>query len=265
MSRWASPVLGPSATEFLAAIHSQIPVALIATPRAEFKCQSKDRWQEIERDLALADFDQVPLTKANHDSIEAVFVRGTGVVDLGESMFIASDFPLISFLETADQQRFRFLVADSHIAGMVTLSDLQKLPVYSVLFSLVLGVEMLLMEWIRKTCGTNEALWLEHLDGGQRGNIEKNWKDAVNKNLGIDRLSCASFGQEIRVAVGLGLFREGDDRHASMKELETLRHKICHGAEFALNPEQALNIPRQVREAQHGATWLHEQIGKLSK
>lgn len=264
MNRWASRVLGTSASDFLASIRSEIPVALIATPRADFRCQLKSCWQAIESDPDLKDFDQVPLTDVNANFIEAVFVRGTGLVELREGMFMASDAPLISFLETADQQRFRFLVEDSNVSGMVTLSDIQKLPVYSVLFSLVLAVEMLLMDWIRKACGANENAWLDHLDGRQRGTLEKHWKDALKKNLAIDRLSCASFGQEIRAAVGLGLFRGNDKRHKSVKELETLRNQICHAAEFALAPEQALTIPRHVRDAQAGATWLQTQIGRLS-
>lgn len=263
MNRWASPVLRISASNFLASIRSAIPVAIIATPRADFRCRPKSRWRGIQSDLELADFDQVPLTDADNVYIEAVFVRGTGLVDLREDMFMASDGPLISFLETADQQRFRFLVENSKVSGMVTLSDIQRLPVYSVLFSLVLAVEMLLMDWIRKTCGADENAWLEHLDRRQQGVIEKHWNETLKKNLAIDHLSCATFGQEIRAAVGLGLFRNNDKRHVSFKELETLRNKICHAAEFALAPEQALTIPRHVRDAQAVATWLQTQIERL--
>ena len=264
MNRWASPILGTSAGDFLASIRSEIPVALIATPRAGFKTQIKSAWKRIHSDPNLADFDQIPLTDTKENLIEAVFVRGTGLVELREDMFMASDAPLISFLETADQQRFRLLVKDGSVSGMATLSDVQKLPVYSVLFSIVLAVEMLLMDWIRKACGTNEHAWLDHLHSGQRGTIEKHWNEALKKNLAIDRLSCASFGHEIRAAAGLGLFSGNDERHRSIKELEVLRNQICHATEFALVFEHALKIPRHVREAQFGATWLQAQIERLS-
>jgi hypothetical protein len=61
MKRWASLAMGTSGTEFLAAIRSEMRVGLIATPRANLKCHRKDRWQEVEDDPDLADFDQVPL------------------------------------------------------------------------------------------------------------------------------------------------------------------------------------------------------------
>jgi len=65
---------------------------------------------------------------------------------------------------------------------------------------LLIAVEMLLMDYIRQACGVNENRWLDHLEMRQRGTIEKHWKEAVKRNLAIDRLSCASFGQEIRAA-----------------------------------------------------------------
>lgn len=256
MTGWASRPLGASASEYLAAIRSRMPVSLIATPRVALKSQRKDRWREVDGDPDLAGFDQVPITDGAGGHFVAVFVRGTGLVDLREDMFMASDAALISFLESADQQRFRFLLEGRQISGMVTLSDVQKLPVYSVLFSLLIAVEMLLMDRIRKSCGTNDDEWLDHLDRRQRGIVEKHWKVAVKSNIAIDRLSCASFGQEIQAAAGLGLFRGHDERHEALKKLEALRHQICHAVEFAPTPDQALRIPRHVRDAEATAVWL---------
>jgi hypothetical protein len=264
MRRWASNPLGTSASVFLAAVRSETPVALIGTPRADLKCRVKTRWRGIENDPGLADFDQVPLTNRDGVNIEAVFVRGTGFVDLQECMFVASDAPLISFLESADQQRFRFLLDDRSISGLVTLSDIQKLPVYSVLFGLVIAVEMLLVDWIRKTCGTDQDAWLEHLKKTQRGSVERYWKEASDRNLAIDRLSCASFGQEIQAAEGLGLFKMTEAHHRKLKALEALRHQICHAAEIALTPEQALTIPNHVRNAHATASWLQARIEELA-
>jgi hypothetical protein len=260
VNRWASRALGASSSDFLTAIRSEIPVALIATPRAALKCQREDRWQQIESDRDLADFDQVPLTDDDENHIVAVFIRGTGPVALRENMFMASGAPLISFLESADHHRFRLLLRDRRVSGMVTLSDVQKLPVYSVLFSLLIVVEMLLMDCIRKACGANADQWLRHLDKRQRGTIEKHWNNAVKKNLAIDRLSCASFGQEITAALGLGLFKGHDEHYTSLTDLEALRNQVCHATEFAPTAEQALTIPCRVREAQAAATWLQAQI-----
>ncbi len=264
MNRWASQPLKTSANDFLAAVRSEIPVSLIATPRAELKCERSCRWQAVEANADLADFDQVPLTDDEGLCIEAVFVRGEGRLELREDMFMAADAPLLSFLETADQNRFRFLLVDSTVSGMATISDIQKLPVYSVLFGLVVAVELLLMEWIRNRCGTNGDEWLGTLAKKQQGTIAKHWKDAITKNMAVDRLSCATFGQEIQAATGLGLFQNHPEHRKRLESLEQLRHQVCHAAEFAPNLSEALRIPATVRDARVVAVWLQEQIEKQS-
>jgi hypothetical protein len=264
MKRWASRPLKTSANDFLAAVRSEIPVSLIATPRADLKCERGCRWQAVEANADLADFDQVPLTDDEGFRIEGIFVRGNGRLELREDMFMAADAPLLSFLESADQCRFRFLLVDSSISGMATISDIQKLPVYSVLFSLVVAVEMLLMDWIRKKCRKNQDEWLVHLTKSQRGNVERHWQNALKENLAIDRLSCAAFGHEIQAAAGLGLFDNHDGQHTRLKALEQLRHQICHATEFAPNLTQALKIPSQVRDAHSVTLWLQGQIAKQS-
>jgi hypothetical protein len=264
VNRWASRPVGTSAGSFLAAVRSEIPVALIATPRVDLMCQRQDRWEEIAEGPDFADFDHVPITDEHGVEIVAVFVRGTGLVALRENMFMASDAPLISFLESADQQSFRLLLEDCKVSGLVTLSDVQKLPVYSVLFSLLVAVEMLLMDWIRAACGLKEDQWLDFLRSGQRSAIERHWNEAVKQNLGIDRLSCATFGQEIDAANGLGLFKDSEGRRKGLEALATLRNKVCHAAEFAPTPELALTIPGQIRNAHALAAWLQAQIEMFS-
>ena len=206
----------------------------------------------------------MPLTDDEGLRIEGVFVRGKGRLELREDMFMAADAPLLSFLESADQSRFRFLLVDSTVSGMATISDIQKLPVYSVLFSLVVAVEMLLMDWIRRKCVENQDEWLVHLTKSQQGIIEKYWQDAVKENLAIDRLSSAAFGQEIQAAEGLGIFDNHDDLRLKLKALAQLRHQVCHATEFAPNLTQALKIPSQVRDARSVTIWLQEQIERLS-
>lgn len=265
MNCWASHPLETATSDFLASVRSQSPVALIATLRERLQCKRKNRWQEIEHDRALASFDYVPLTDSDGIHIVAVFVRGTGPVELREDMFMAADAPLISFLKTADHQRFRFLVANSNISGMVTLSDIQKLPTYSVLFGLVIAVEILLMEWIRRKCHPDEDAWLDHLKKRDRKSVERYWKKAQESNMAIDRLAHASLDQEIRAAQSLGLFNDCDEQCERIRALKTLRDNLCHAKEFAPTPEQALTIPSQVRDAETLIQWLETQIGQIAQ
>jgi hypothetical protein len=213
------------------------------------QCRPQQDWAAVEREVALSDFDHVPLTDESGRVITGIYARGIGPVELQETMFMSAGAPLIDFLETADRQRFRLLVEGGAVTGMVTLSDVQKLPVYALLFGLLVAVQLLLMDWLRQASGDTPDAWLDHLGPRQRGMIERYWQDAVQRDLAIDKLALASFGHEIQAAEGMGLFKGHDERYREIKGLKELRDLVCHAAEFAPTPVQALRIPRLVRDA----------------
>ena len=198
------------------------------------------------------------------DEIVEVFDRQSGTLrDLSEYMFLTANSSLLSFVEKADLQKFAFLVRESRIAGIVTLSDIQRLPVYCVLFSLLLAVEMLLMEWIRKSCRHDTEKWLEKLDHQAKGQIDRYWQQAQNENVALDRLSCASFANELTAAENLGLFSSDPDALESLIRLKDLRDWVCHGKEFALTPDRAVENSAHVREALRIQVLLDDAQEKL--
>lgn len=265
MTRWASPVVDGEGRRALEVARAHGPVAMIATPRHALQCRPAGRWKTIDGDRALDDFDQVPLTGSDSQRIEGMFIRGQGRTPLVADMFMAADAPLLAFVETADTQRYRLLVAGGDVVGMVTLSDLQRLPVYSLLFSLLIAVEVLLVEWIRGACREQPDAWMQHLHPKQRKVIENHWKEAVANNLAIDRLSCASFSHEIAAARGLGLFAAEPTREGELSSLKQLRDRVCHATEFAPTAEQALQVPAQARKARELAQWLADKINEATE
>jgi hypothetical protein len=262
VNRWASPVLDGRGSQVLAAARSQGPVRLIATARDALACRPARQWRQVLRDASQSDFDQVPLTGEDGLRIESMFVRGQGRVPLVANMFMAADAPLLAFVQTADAQRFRLLVAEDEVVGMVTLSDLQRLPVYLLLFSLLIAVEVLLVEWIRKACGPNPDAWLAHLTRGQREMIDQHWRNAVRDNLAIDRLECASFGHEIAAVRALGLFKRGEATEAHLLALRDLRNRVYHAMKFAPSAEDALMVSAQAGSAQDLAAWLLQRFNE---
>jgi hypothetical protein len=210
--------------------------------------RQKRHWSGFASESEIKDFDHVPITE--EDQIVGVFDRESGSLrELSETMFMASNASLLSFVENADQRKFAFLVHESQIVGIVTLSDIQKLPVYCVLFGLLMSIEMLLMEWIRKVCRDDPDKWIIHLDDRVKRGIEDHWKRAQVKNVALDKLSCASFANEMTAARGLGLFSSNESVSVSLERLNELRDLVCHGKEFALTPHRALEIPAHVRDA----------------
>ena len=245
---WANKPLDPPASDVVAAVRSGIPVKSIATPRAELVSREKCLWPGCVDEPELEPFDYVPVTVG--DEIVGLGDRlSGGLRDLSEAMLLSSDSGLLSYVEIADRQQFAFLVEHNRIAGLVTLSDIQKLPVYCVVFALLMSVEMLLMEWIRRECRMEPDRWLSQLDDESRRRIEKHWKRAQQRNVALDRLSCASFADELNAARRLRLFSAKPDAIDTLERLKDLRNLICHGMEIALTPDRALEIPADVRAA----------------
>jgi hypothetical protein len=259
---WASKPLGTPANEVIAAVRTGITIQSIATPRAKLVVREKGHWPNFKDEAELADFDHVPVTKDGE--IVGMYEREIGKIrDLSESMFMSVDASLLGYLEIADSRQFAFLVCESQIVGIVTLSDIQKLPVYCVLFSLLISIEMLLMECIRAACHDNADKWMAYLNNKAKANIEKHWKEAREKNIApLDKLSCASFANELTASEGLGFV--ASDEIVTLKRLNELRNSIAHGKEIALTPDRALAIPSHVRDALAIQTVLDKTLKGLT-
>lgn len=260
-SRWSSPVIDATTCHWQT-VRQQGTVRLIATPWKDVHHRLLEDAPAVETDQTLRDFDQIPLLAGGQ--VVSIFVRHQGVVPVHSGMFMAADSPLLDFIESADRQRFRLLLQGGEVIGLVTLSDLQRLPVYSLLFSLSIAVEALLVEWIRRRCGKDADAWLEHLSAAERRRIEQHFERAVRANVAIDRLSCASLRQELEAAIGLGLVSRGGPQHGSLESLARLRDAVCHVQELAATPEQALALPARVREATTLAEWLQRELLELT-
>lgn len=259
--RWASQMLGTPPNEVIAAVRTGITVESIATPRSMVQVRERVNWQSIKGAPELTDFDRVPVTE--DDQIVGVYDRKSDTLkDLSETMFMASEASLLNFIENADYRQFAFLVRESQIVGIVTLSDIQKLPVYCVLYSLLISVEMLLMELIRMACKDESEKWMNALDKQAKRNIEDHWEKSLQENLALDRLSCASFGNELSAAEYLDLI--SPDESAILKRLKGLRDLVSHGTEIALTPERAFGIPVLVREALQIQVALEERLKGMS-
>jgi len=72
---------------------------------------------------------------------------------LSEDDMIGADASIVAFVRDADRHKCRLVVSGCEINGLVSLSDLQKLPVRAALFTMVTHLEMVMANFIRRHCG----------------------------------------------------------------------------------------------------------------
>jgi hypothetical protein len=262
---WASRPLS-ALDEQLQSVRDYGSVGMIATPwRSVVRC-TPHRARSIGptmADAALDDFDQIPVV-AKGEVVE-VLVRDIGIVPAHSGMFMSAEAPLVTFLETADRQPFRILLRGETLVGLVTLSDLQRLPVYPLLFSMTVAVEAMLRECIRRSCRDDEDKWLTLLTSREQSAINVHYERARAENLAIDRLSFAGLAEEIRVAVALQLCSLNDQIHTNLLDLQKLRNQVCHVQGFAETIEHARRLPKRVHRIHELSGWLRQQLSSELK
>jgi predicted transcriptional regulator len=157
---------------------------------------------------------------------------------LDESMLIAAGSPLIEFLDLAAGSAYRLVVDGGKVNGIVTRSDLQKLPVRVVVFTLVTNLELLMADVIR--CRTAEpSAWKQYLTEGRRAKLEEKFDRLSGEDFDLDELTCTDFCDK-RTILKLMLEDLPEGFNQDLKEIEELRNSVCHAGEYAQDRRQLM-------------------------
>src|SRR5262249_22751759 len=132
---WASMPLQGRIDNILRALETATPVALIAACPILTCCPDDTVEDALNRpDLHL--FDHIPVRDSRgcivgvlnrHPNRKRTAVVSDAMEKLRESMLMAANACLLSFVEQADEREFALVVDGDQITGIVTRSDLQKL------------------------------------------------------------------------------------------------------------------------------------------
>ena len=149
-TQWANHSIGNEPHVTIEALQAGLTVNLIATARAAFvTCAMNETLAQVIKDNSQNKFDFLPVTEMADGGIvgllEITSNRHSATVDrsVGEAMrplseenLIGADASILAFVRDADFRKCRLVVSGSQISGLVTLSDLQRLPVRAALLGL---------------------------------------------------------------------------------------------------------------------------------
>src|ERR1700722_8340286 len=161
--RWPSRA---AESHLMKSLQNSLPVTLIATPRdALLTCRSDEAVTAVMARNG-GGFDYFPVIDAAEFGRERIvglielvpYLRGAkseGIVDermdpLSEDNMIGADAGILTFVKSADRNSCRLVMSGAEISGLVTLSDLQQLPVRAALFALITHPELTMAEAIRR-------------------------------------------------------------------------------------------------------------------
>lgn len=267
---WAAPSYAPR--ELMASFQEGLPIRLIATERPDLQiCRADEALADVmERNTE--GFDCFPVVDSSAPAPERIvglielakfssdeFPNGRvadHMTSLCEANLIGADASILSFLKSADHNPYRLVVSGARIDGLVTLSDLQKLPVRAALFALITDLEMTMAEAIRREC-EQSLVWKERLSSDRLAKVNKKISDTITDDSWIDDLLYTEFSDKKIVLVRSDAFNGSKTAFKlAMEKAEQLRNKLAHANEYANSRDAARQTCETVRKIEHWIEWL---------
>ena len=224
-------------------------------------CRHDDTLASVLSNKDWLSFDQIPVRRGS--SIVGILERekcssGNGKVEkymspLDDSVLVAAETPLLDFI-TGDAL-YRLVLRGSKIEGIITRSDMLKLPVRLLAFSLVTHVETLLNRVIRAK-GVEPTMLITYLKLDRQDAIAKSLKKLEEEKREIDPLELTYLSDKRESAKRLGIFRSYELKN--LKEINELRNTIAHQVNYTESEHLVQEFIERLRLAWQWAESLPE-------
>lgn len=254
-----------------AALEKGFPVRLIATFEALVTCDVEEPVMAVLERADARPFDHLPVIEAgrivgllHRPEAAALATEPAGAVcrRLDETTLIAADAGILTFLAAARASACRLVLDGDRITGIVTRSDLQKLPARALLFTLVSRLELAMAGWIRRHCPADRD-WLAALAEPRVAAIEERYARLRAANQAIDRLTATMLADKRDVVLALAGLPYGKKRvHGELERIEALRDSLAHSGDYALTEAAALEMLETVALTRSWITRLPALVPK---
>ncbi len=158
---------------------------------------------------------------------------------LSEANLISGQEPLTRFIPLMEETSYRLVLQGGTITGIVTRSDLLKLPVRLYVFSLVTHLELLMSDIIRVRYPGNQDTpeWLEFIKLERQTQVKKKQQELASGNRELSLLECTDFCDKRDIVRRICSFPEKFKRDLDSIE-KNLRNSIAHAGDYAQNDEE---------------------------
>ncbi|MBK9166730.1 MAG: CBS domain-containing protein [Bryobacterales bacterium] len=177
---------------------------------------------------------------------------------LDDSMLVAAGAPLTDFLQIAAGSTYRLVVDGGKVNGIITRSDLQKLPVRIVIFTFVTNLELLMADVIRSFAPA-PAEWRQYLSEDRRERVKSKFDQLSRSDFYVDELTCTDFCDKRTILKGF-LNDLSKDFTKDLKQIEKLRNSVFHAGEYAQNQQELAVLVDQYERARRWTNDLQRRL-----
>jgi hypothetical protein len=163
------------------------------------------------------------------------------MLPLSERVIVSADMPIADLIPQLRENHYRLILRGGRLDGLVTQSDLLKLPVRMMLFGLISHLEMCLRTLVRARRPWPE--WLELLESKRRKEVKNEREKLRDARFEPDPLEFSNFSDVVNVlAQELDL---GDDFRSQADPIRTLRNDIAHAKTYIASPDDVQEFVRR--------------------
>lgn len=246
----------------LVGLERALRVEHIATFEDLLTCEADDRIPEVLARPDLEDFDFLPVKKDGRvvgvlERARATAGRaGDQAQGLDESTLMAATEPVADFIHGLRAKPYRLVVRRREVAGIVTRSDIQKLPVRLLVFTLVTHLEAQMASTIERLHPNDD--WLGLLNGKRRKRVEEKRAELGEARLNIATVEFADFADKRDILLASQLPAAVDrGKKRVCKEfdrIEDLRNQVAHAATLPEGPDDL--VERFVDVFESAEQWI---------
>ena len=257
-SNWAAQT--DVGMDVLGKVQDSLPVHMIMTSRKGLMTCKRD---ETEAEVAAKnDYDYSFLPVVDDDGryigiykAEAWFGKEAPATPVSESyesfsedLVIGADASIFDYMQVADQLPTRLVVSGHQVAGLISLSDLQTLPVRAALFSLITGLEITMARCIEHEFPDDASAWMRLISKGRQEKLLDRIDIARKEDTFVSEIAYSQFCDKATIVrKSKFLSACGVDVRRDFKRIEKLRNDIAHANTYAESPDKARDVCRIAR------------------
>jgi hypothetical protein len=240
-------------------VQGSLTVGLIMVHRRDFlTCSPEDIAAEVKCRNA-ANFSFLPVVECS-DRIVGLYDAerwfdvdapetpiGNDFLPLSEDIVIGADASIFDFIRKADEVSTKLVVSGDGVAGLVSLSDIQQLPVRAALFALVTSLEMAMSLAIERRW-PNPENWMAHLSDGRRSKLADEIAKARQRDGFVSEIAFTQISDKADLICKGGML--SGSRRSRAHEFVTireLRDNLAHANSYAETPEEAKRVCQILR------------------
>jgi CBS domain-containing protein len=259
IERWAAGGdIGPAVLD---RVQGSLKVGMIMTARDDLMTCRRDDSAAVAMARNVDQFSFIPVVDDNGRYLglfraEAWFGRDAPDAPIGddfeafsEDLVIGADASIFDFVMTADARPTRLVVSGHQVAGLISLSDLQQLPVRAALFTLLTSLEIAMAQRIEAEWTSGSADWMSKISAARQVPIRKAIARAKDGDGYVNDIVFTQLCDKVTIILKGRLVKGSPPKlRKAFKGIEKLRNDVAHANYYAETPETAREVCVVVRE-----------------